>query len=876
MAKKIMFIDGLSIANRAFYGIPLLTNSEGQYTNAIYGFLNIMLSLIEKEKPDLLGIAFDVSKPTFRHVQNKDYKGTRKGMLPELKSQIPVLKEVLNKMNIEMMECEGFEADDILGTMAKNFESKGYDVVIVSGDRDLLQLASEKIMIKIPKTKQGGTEVESYLGKDVTEKYEVSPKTFIDLKGLMGDSSDNIKGVPGVGEKTAIKLLKAYGSMEGIYENIDEITQKKLKENLITYKDQAFESKMLATIVIDVPIEREEESFSYTLQLNFEAEKLFKKLDFKKLIARMQPENQSENSAMTVIENIMSIDEQFIEEGVISISMYTDEETVYIAVTNGEQYNYSVLKIEDEYTRSIIQKLFENEKTYKILHDTKSIRHILSKWNVTIKGEFSDTLLAAYLCNPTEDSYTLSELAREFSEDCNVDSLDGVLGKGKNKKILKEIDETVLSQILCHEAQVLKNIWPKIKNKLEDENMLKLYEEIELPLAEVLFEMEYEGITIDPEMLKKYGDMLSGKIEATAKEVYELAGEEFNINSPKQLGIVLFEKMDIPPVKKTKTGYSTAAEVLDTLKVNYPIVEHILAYRQYTKLKSTYVDGLLAVMKEDNKIHSTFNQTITATGRMSSTDPNLQNIPIRLELGKKIREVFIPKSEEYVFLDADYSQIELRILAAMSKDEVLIDAFNKNIDIHRLTASQVFHTAFEDVTATQRSNAKAVNFGIVYGIGAFSLAQDLGISPKEAGEYIEGYFEKYPKIKKYLDSVIAEAKLYGEVETLFHRKRMIPDIHSSNHNVREFAKRKAMNTPIQGTAADIIKIAMIRVSKALKENKLKSKLILTVHDELLLEVYKPEVEVVATLLKTEMENAASLDVCLSVDVHEGNNWLAVK
>lgn len=877
MKKKVLLIDGLSIANRAYYGIPLLTNQEGLYTNAIYGFLNIMLSMIEKEKPDLVGVAFDVNAPTFRHIKVQDYKGTRKGMPSELKVQIPVLKQVLDTLGIKRIEMEGFEADDLLGTLAKEGEKDGLQVVVLSGDRDLLQITTQQVEVKIPKTKKGGTEIESYFAKDVVEAYEVTPIEFIDVKGLMGDASDNIKGVPGVGEKTAVKLIKTYGTIENLYEHIDEITQKKLKENLENNKEQAIESKMLATIICDIPLEYAWDEFDYSLCLNKEGLELFKKLEFKKLISKFkkddtQTEKVQEFAGDTAMAELMEEANSFP----VGIAYFKEGSMFGLSMSTQQKTAFKCYDLTNEAEHQEVKTFFEAESKIKVIHDTKRIRHELIPFGIELKGQLFDTLIAAYLLSPTSETYDIAELAEIFLDMDAVQDLEVVLGKGKSKKTWLDLEVPVMQQLLQERAYIVQKAYTMMHQALEEKEMLELFETMEMPLVEVLFDMEKEGIRINPDQLTRYGEELSILIDETAKKVYEQAGEEFNINSPKQLGIVLFEKMDIPAVKKTKTGYSTAAEVLETLKDNYPIVEDILAYRQYTKLKSTYVDGLLTQMTEDHKIHSTFNQTITATGRISSTEPNLQNIPIKLEMGKKIREVFIPRSDDYIFLDADYSQIELRVLASMADDEVLIDAFNNQIDIHRLTASQVFHIPFDEVTSLQRSNAKAVNFGIVYGMGAFSLAQDLGITQKEASEYIEGYFDKYPRIKKYLNSLVATASMYGYVETYFNRKRDIPEINAKNHSLREFGKRKAMNTPIQGTAADIIKIAMIRVHQALKAQGLQSKLILTVHDELLLDVYKPEQEQVAILLKHEMEHAIDMKVKMSVDVHVGENWLETK
>lgn len=873
MKKKILLFDGLSIANRAFYGIPLLTNKEGRYTNAVYGFLNIMISMIEKEKPDLVGVAFDVSAPTFRHIQNVEYKGTRKGMPQELREQIPLLKEVLGLMDVHILQKEGFEADDILGTLAKAGERDGYNMVVVSGDRDLLQITSEDIELKIPKTKQQGTEIESYFAKDVVEKYEVSPLEFIDVKGLMGDASDNIKGVPGIGEKTAIKLIKQYHSIENLYEHIDEITQKKLKENLITYKDQALESKMLATIVCDVPLEYTWDEFYLDLTLSEEAEEVFKQLDFKKLIARLPRISATKEVETIEVSKQESLDTMGSSE-CMAITYAYEDGCLELGIAEGKGVNFLSLDLSKD--QAEVKTFFEKETGLKVIHDSKKLRHILAEMHIEIKGQVFDTFIAAYLIDPTSETYEISELADNFLGMQNVPSYEELVGKGKSQKRWLGLDENTRVDFLTRRAHILYEAYDVLQKELDKNDMQILFNDIEMPLVKVLFDMEREGIKVDLEKLQAYGKELDALIEKEAERVYELAGESFNINSPKQLGVILFEKMDIPPVKKTKTGYSTAAEVLEKLRDGYPIVEHILAYRQYTKLKSTYVEGLIAVMTSEHKIHSSFNQTITATGRISSTEPNLQNIPVKLEMGRRIRELFIPSSDEYIFLDADYSQIELRVLAALAGDENLIHAFNEGIDIHTLTASQVFHVPFEEVTPLERSNAKAVNFGIVYGIGAFSLSEDLKITQKEAAAYIEGYFEKYPKIKEYLDGCISFARDHGYVKTIFNRKRDIPEINSKNFNLREFGKRKAMNTPIQGTAADIIKLAMVHVHQALRDEGLKSKVILTVHDELLLEVYRPEQEKVAKLLKEKMEQAVNLKVAMSVEVHSGENWLAAK
>ncbi len=881
MKQKLLLFDGHSIANRAFYGVPLLTNKQGIYTNAVYGFLNIMLSIIEKEKPHLLGVTFDLSVPTFRHELSKDYKGNRKGMPDELRPQIPLLKKVLKILDIYVIEKERYEADDVLGTLAKSAEANDMEVIVVSGDRDLFQITSEYIQVKMPRTKKTGTEIESFFAQTVQDTYGVTPKQFIDVKGLMGDPSDNIKGVPGIGEKTAIKLIKEYGSIENLLDNLDHITQKKLKENLITYANDARDSKMLATIVCDVPLNYEWGDFKYDLTLSEEAYEIFKELEFKSLVNKLprtvKRQEQKQLDITCWDKQAFSDFLETLKYQEIGISYYIEETIFGFACCTENQIGYFEANVTDSESVKLIEKLFTSDMYYKIIHDSKLLRHQLYRtFNIQAEGVVFDTFIAAYLLHPTSPTYDIAEIQEIFLGDCEVVSLEDLLGKGKSQRKWQDLEKDIRMMNLGKRAYITRESRRIMHEKMVESHMDKLFYEIEMPLIEVLFNMEIQGITVDVKNLEEYGVELQLLIDNISQEIYNEAEETFNINSPKQLGVVLFEKMGLPSGKKTKTGYSTAAEILETLKNEYPIVQKILEYRQYIKLKSTYVDGLINVLGQDQKIHSTFNQTITATGRLSSTEPNLQNIPIKFEMGKRIRKMFIPSSDDYVFLDGDYSQIELRVLAHMADDTILIDAFKNNIDIHALTASQVFNVPFEEVTSLQRSNAKAVNFGIVYGISAFSLAEDLKITQKAAQKYIEGYFEKYPSVKYYLDATIDFAMQKGYVTTLFHRKREIPEILASNHNMREFGKRVAMNTPIQGTSADIIKIAMVKVYHKLKENCMQSKLILTVHDELLIETHKTEIEAVKSLLKYEMENAAQLLVPLSVDVHQGNNWLETK
>ncbi len=887
MGKKVLLVDGHSIANRAFYGLPLLTNKDGAYTNAVYGFINMLISTIEDEKPDYLGIAFDLNLPTFRHDKFPDYKGTRKGMPQELRPQIPLLKSVLDTMGICRFEAAGYEADDILGTLAKKLEKDGFEPTILSGDRDLLQIATDKIKIRIPKTKKGGTEIEEYYAADVMEKYGVTPIEFIDVKGLMGDPSDNIPGVPGVGEKTALKLIKEYKTMENLLGSIASIKQKKLSENLATYKQQAIDSKMLVTIMTDMDIQIEPKMLKYSLVLSPESVAIFQELEFKNLLNRLayqddvyeNDENINSDVDYELISSEAALESLVIElrsvRKLAYLCVVEDGALCGIGISYAEGKSYWIESGADFHITRLIEMLkpiLENTEIKKIGHNLKDDMHTLIQYGARLKGTEFDTLIAAYVLNPTNSTYEIDELGHMFVGETH-ESEESLLGKGKKKKSVMDLEADKRTSWLGARVNIIFRAHIELGKQLKDFNQEDLFYDIEMPLVKVLFDMEQAGIKIEEKELEEYGKMISGKIEIITKEIYDFAGEEFNINSPKQLGVILFEKLEIPPLKKTKTGYSTSADVLEKLEKEYPVVGRVLEYRHLSKLKSTYVDGLFAVInKETGKIHSTFNQTITATGRISSTEPNLQNIPIKLEIGRKIRKVFVPSNDDYIFVDADYSQIELRVLAHISEDPTLIHAFNHKQDIHRLTASQVFNIPFDEVTSDQRNNAKAVNFGIVYGISAFSLSDDLKISQKEAQTYIKGYFEKYPKVKEYLDNIVISAKEKGYVETLFQRRRAIPEINASNFNVRSFGERIAMNTPIQGTAADIIKIAMIKVDTILKENKMRSRLILTVHDEILIEAHKEELEEVKKILKYEMENAAKLSVPIDVDLDTGSTW----
>ena len=873
MSKKIVLIDGHSILNRAFFGVPPLTNSEGLHTNAVYGFLNIMFKILDEEKPDYLTVAFDRSEPTFRHQMFDAYKGTRKPMVQELREQVPVMKEVLQAMGIKIVEMPGYEADDLLGTIAGMAEVQGMDVSIISGDRDLLQLATEKVKIRIPKTKRTGTEIEDYYAADVVERYQVTPKEFIDVKALMGDSSDNIPGVPGIGEKTATNLIVAYKSIENAYAHLEEITPKRAKTNLEEHYDMAQMSKTLATIEVHAPIEFDLEAAKLTDLYTPEAYVYMKRLEFKNMLTRFS-DDMSQNDLEKYFHVYHELDEiQNFFDGFsakeAAVSFFEEAGTVYgLAVAKSNQ-NVVYLTcggfVTEGYLEEQVQKLCDGLDTLI----TPDLKGLLKHVRVPETKNCIDTTIAAYLLNPLKNEYTYDDLARDILGLMVPSKLD-LLGKLKIKKAAEEKPEA-LELMVCYEAYTCIAAKNQLLEQLEDHGMKKLYDEIEMPLVYVLADMEKEGVRAEKAELEAYGAQLTGRIAELETSIYEKAGETFNINSPKQLGVILFEKLQMPNGKKTKTGYSTAADVLERLAPDYPIVSEILEYRQLTKLKSTYADGLALCIASDGRIHSTFNQTITATGRISSTEPNLQNIPIRMELGRLIRKVFVPK-EGYVFIDADYSQIELRVLAHMSGDQNLIAAYQHAEDIHRITASQVFHTPLEEVTDLQRRNAKAVNFGIVYGISSFGLSQDLSITRKEAEGYIASYFETYPGIKIFLDRLVSDAKEKGYAETMFGRRRPVPELASSNFMQRSFGERIAMNSPIQGTAADIIKIAMIRVKQRLEREQLKSKLILQVHDELLIEAAADEEEYVKTLLAEEMRHAADLAVTLEVDVQSGRNW----
>lgn len=882
MSKKIVLIDGHSILNRAFYGVPELTNAEGLHTNAIYGFLNIMFKILGEEKPDYMAVAFDRKEPTFRHEMYAAYKGTRKPMPTELKEQVPVMKELLAAMDISVLEHAGWEADDILGSLAKQSEQAGMEVALVSGDRDLLQIASEHIKIRIPKTKGGRTEMEDYYAADVLAKYQVTPIQFIELKALMGDASDNIPGVPKIGEKTATDLMVTYGSIEGIYEHLDEVTKKSVRETLKENKHLADLSKVLATIKTDCELDFSWDNAKAEGFYTKAAYAICKRLGFKNILSKFdEAVSEAENSVAECFQMLtgkaeadafFARAEQADEVGVCVLAdgrISPDMIGVAVAISQTEiVYMRTLGELGSDYLEDKLKLL--SETTNIAAFDCKHLYRYLSRKNT---DSYFDILIAAYLLNPLKNDYDTEAIAGEHLG-LMIPGRNEVLGKAS----YREADFTNPEKTgiyACYGAYVALQAKPVLLKKLQDAGMEKLMREIEMPLSLVLYEMEQLGVLVRPEELKAYGEQLTGRIAELEQAIHEQAGQVFNINSPKQLGEILFEKLKLPGGKKTKTGYSTAADVLEKMGAEYPIVADILEYRGLTKLKSTYAEGLASCIAEDGRIHSSFNQTITATGRISSTEPNLQNIPMRTELGRQLRKVFVPM-EGYVLTDADYSQIELRVLAHMSGDEQLIAAYKEAQDIHRITAAKVFHTPLNEVTELQRRNAKAVNFGIVYGISSFGLSQDLSISRKEADAYIDQYFATYPKVKIFLDELVKEAKEKGYVTTMYGRRRPVPELASNNFMQRSFGERIAMNSPIQGTAADIMKIAMIRVWQMLKERHLKSRLILQVHDELLIETAAGEEEMVQQILHEGMSHAATLAVELEVDMHSGANWYQAK
>ena len=877
--KKLVAIDGNSIMNRAFYGVmssKMLSNSEGIYTNAIFGFLSILFKLLNEENPDDICVAFDLKAPTFRHKKYDGYKATRKGMPEELRMQMPIIKEILSAMNIKVLEIEGYEADDILGTLASFGEQNDIHVLLLTGDRDALQLTSDKVTVRIPTTRMGKTESTDYTPEVVKEKFGIAPIEFIQIKGLMGDSSDNIPGVPGVGEKTAFSLITKYHNIDTIYEALEageelEGVKGKLKEKLVENKELAYLSRELGTIYREVPIAFKEQDLQ---RKEFDNEKLYeilKNLELKTFIEKLNLENsakevQKQEEKPIVIKDFSALN---LLESTRELAYYWDKKSNELAVYFGEEVFYtSSPTLED------LKKVFAND-ILKIGFEEKSDYLELKKQGIHAQNLMFDISIAAYLLDPSKSSYPLDALILQnlgITVDMPEQKEEQMTLAGFETVEDEINEEEIHKEKVCKYARYIFMCKEKQEEELKEKEEWNLFNEVEMPLMRVLAEMEYTGVFVDKEMLKEYSTVFNRKIEDLSLTIWEMAGTKFNINSPRQLGEILFDRLGLPVIKKTKSGYSTDSEVLEKLSEEHPIVKHVLEYRTINKLKATYVDGMLPLINpETERIHAKFNQTVTATGRISCTDPNLQNIPIRTELGRELRKIFIAK-EGYTLLDADYSQIELRVLAHMSGDSTMIDAFNHDVDIHAVTASQVFNVPLEQVTKEMRSNAKAVNFGIVYGISDFGLATNIHTSRKKAKEYIEKYFEKYPKIKEYMDNAVKKCKETGYVETLWGRRRYVPEIHASNFNIRQFGERVAMNAPIQGTAADIIKVAMVNIQKELEEKKYESKLILQVHDELVIETKLEELEAVKELLVRNMENVVKMAVPLKVDAKDGKTW----
>ena len=899
---KFVLVDGNSIMNRAFYGImgsKMLTTKDGKYTNAVYGFLAIMFKLLEDVKPKYMAVAFDLKAPTARHKMYEGYKANRKGMPDELAEQMPIIKEILRAMNIDIVEKEGYEADDVLGTLSRYGEKHKLEVVILSGDRDTFQLATNKVTIRIPHTKGGKTETDEYNKEKIIEKYGIKPKQLIDVKGLQGDTSDNIPGVPGVGEKTALKLIQEYGSIENLYKKIEEgkdDLKGKQREKIVENKDLAFLSKTLGTINLEVPIEDNLEDFKVEEWDKPKVYEIFKELNFNRYIDRFSLRSGEETKAEEKQEEQFKMVEKTKEEIIkfikeqkemifyILTKKTEDEEKIIkekikgISIYNKEKSEVYYIDLKDGLDD--IKEILEDEEIKKIGIDLGREYILLKQENINLEGIYYDIAIAAYILNPTNNKLKIKDLIERYLE-IDLSEYESEENKQEQINLFEEnsnqdnVDENLIKEVSLY-AYAIGKIKEITEQKLKEIDCLDLFYKIDMPTVEVLSNMQWNGMYVDKEELEDFGKELTEKLDTITKIIYEMAGEEFNINSTKQLGEILFEKMQLPVIKKTKNGYSTDVDVLEKLKKKHPIIEQILEYRQLMKLNSTYVEGLKPYINPKTKrIHSFFHQTITATGRISSTEPNLQNIPTRFELGKRVRKVFKPENG-YVYVDADYSQIELRVLASISGDKHMIEAFKEGQDIHKQAASKVFKTPIDEVTKEQRSNAKAVNFGIVYGISDFGLAEQLGIGRKQAKAYIDEYLTQYSGIKKFMDNIKEEAKEKGYVETLFHRRRYIPELKSNNYMVRQFGARAAMNTPIQGTAADIMKIAMIKVYNEIKKRKLKSKIVLQVHDEMMIEAPIEEKEEIKTIIKDCMQTATELKVPLIVEISEANNWYDCK
>lgn len=875
--KKLVLIDGNSIAYRAFFALPLLNNDKGIHTNAVYGFTMMLMKIIEDEKPTHMLVAFDAGKTTFRHKTFGEYKGGRQKTPPELSEQFPYIRELLDAYGIKRYELENYEADDIIGTLALAAEKDEYEVKVISGDKDLTQLSSANTTVGI--TRKGITDIEEYTPEHINEKYGLTPQQIIDMKGLMGDTSDNIPGVPGVGEKTAIKLLKEFSTLEHLLESIDQVSGNKLKEKLEEFKDQALMSKELATIERNAPVEIDVENILYEGFTREKLTALFKELGFHSLLDKL-----GEDTTDVVHEELEEVEYQILSD--ISADVFADDNYFYVEVLE-DNYHYAdiigfsivnenghyFLPTDNAVKSDAFKNWAEDEEKKKTVYDAKRSEVALRRHNIHLKGVDFDTLIASYIVNPSESIEDLSSIVKRYDVQ-NIQSDESFYGKGAKRKIP---EKSLLAEHLVRKSLAMSDLKEILQNELQRNEQDELFTELEMPLSLILADMEACGVMVDSERLRLMGGEINERLIEIEKTIHKLAGETFNINSPKQLGVILFEKLNLPSFKKTKTGYSTSADVLERLAPDHEIIAYILQYRQLGKLQSTYIEGLLKVINpKTGKVHTRFQQALTATGRLSSIDPNLQNIPIRLEEGRKIRQAFVPSEKDWLIFAADYSQIELRVLADIAGDEKLIQAFKEDLDIHTKTAMEVFHVAKDEVTSNMRRQAKAVNFGIVYGISDYGLSQNLGINRKEAGQFIERYLNSYPGVKEYMDDIIHSAKQKGYVSTLMQRRRYIPEITSRNFNLRSFAERTAMNTPIQGSAADIIKKAMIDMAAALKDHGLKTRLLLQVHDELIFEAPQDELEILKKLVPDVMEHALELKVPLKVDYAYGPTWFDAK
>nr|WP_265100992.1 DNA polymerase I [Staphylococcus argenteus] len=877
IVNKLVLIDGNSLSFRAFYALPLLSNKAGIHTNAVYGFAMLLEKILKEEKPDHFLVAFDAGKTTFRHEKYSEYKGGRQKTPPELSEQFPYIRQLLDAYHIKRYELDNYEADDIIGTLSKEADKAGFQTIIITGDRDLTQLATDNVTIYY--TKKGVTDVDHYTPEFISEKYNgLTPSQIIDMKGLMGDSSDNIPGVAGVGEKTAIKLLNQFNTVEGVYEHLEEVSGKKLKEKLENSKEDALMSKELATINVDSPIEVSLEDTLMTNQ-NDQQEKieLFKKLEFKQLLGDLDQtvgKAESEEKTFDIETTFDEVDFDSLKEAAIHLELdggnYLKDNILKFSLFTGDKH--VVINAEDIKKHNELVKWLENPNTKKVVYDAKKTYVASHRLNINIQNITFDIMLASYIIDPSRTISDVQSVVSLYGQSFVKDDVS-IYGKGKKFKVP---EDNVLNPYVASITDAIYFSKPNMDKQLEEYNQVELLADLELPLAQILSEMEETGIYTDINDLKEMEIEIQQKLDVLIKNIHEAAGEAFNINSPKQLGVVLFETLKLPVIKKTKTGYSTAVDVLEQLQGEHPIIEYILEYRQLSKLQSTYVEGLQKVVSDDKRIHTRFNQTLAQTGRLSSVDPNLQNIPVRLEEGRKIRKAFKPTSKDSVILSADYSQIELRVLAHITQDESMKEAFINGDDIHTATAMKVFGVEADQVDSLMRRQAKAVNFGIVYGISDYGLSQSLGITRKKAKAFIDDYLASFPGVKQYMSDIVKDAKALGYVETLLHRRRYIPDITSRNFNLRGFAERTAMNTPIQGSAADIIKLAMVKFSEKMKDTTYQAKLLLQVHDELIFEVPKSEVESFSEFVEDIMENALQLDVPLKVDSSYGATWYDAK